>query len=172
LRRSLAFESDTWQGSAKVLLILSNSHEPVHLSKEDDQSNSEDVFQESRTPSNGKENLNEIAGMALYYNNYSSWNAQPGVFLEDLFIRPKFRGRGYGIALLNALAAETLRIGGKRLDWTASGWNQSSIEFYTSKAVGAKRLNEKIWMRVEGSQLTQLAGRNNPRYEHEHEHES
>jgi GNAT superfamily N-acetyltransferase len=57
------------------------------------------------------------AGMAVYFNNYSTWLARPGIRLEDLYVRPEFRGRGYGSQLLAALAKEVLDIGGGRLEW-------------------------------------------------------
>jgi GNAT superfamily N-acetyltransferase len=60
----------------------------------------------------------EPAGMALYFNNYSTWRAAPGVYLEDLFVYEQFRGRGFGTALLAALAREVLRVQGKRLEWS------------------------------------------------------
>src|SRR5436305_14828529 len=56
------------------------------------------------------------AGMALYTTNYSTWRARPGIYLEDLFVRPEFRGKGYGTALLAVLAKEVKRIDGGRLD--------------------------------------------------------
>jgi GNAT superfamily N-acetyltransferase len=60
----------------------------------------------------------EPAGMALYFNNYSTWRAAPGIYLEDLFVYEEFRGLGYGTALLAALAKEVLQIHGKRLEWS------------------------------------------------------
>ncbi|KAI9696739.1 MAG: hypothetical protein M1836_005101 [Candelina mexicana] len=97
----------------------------------------------------------EVAGMALYFYNYSTWRAAPGIYLEDLFIRPAFRRRGYGKMLLARLAAETLRVGGKRLEWSVLKWNQPSIEFY--EGIGAKMMSEWVGMRVEGEGLETLA---------------
>ena len=88
--------------------------------------------------------------MALYFNNYSTWRAAPGIYLEDLFIRPEFRGRGYGKRLLGELALEVKRIGGHRLEWSVLKWNEPSINFY--EAIGAKKLDEWMQMRVEGSE--------------------
>jgi len=56
--------------------------------------------------------------MALYFNNYSTWRGTPGIYLEDLFVYDRFRGRGYGTALLAALAQEVKSIGGERLEWS------------------------------------------------------
>ncbi|CCX12360.1 acyl-CoA N-acyltransferase [Pyronema domesticum] len=101
---------------------------------------------------------NEPAGMALYFNNYSTWRAAPGVYLEDLFVYEKFRNRGYGKALLAALAQETQRIGGKRLEWSVLKWNEPSIKFYES--IGAQNLGlEWQVMRVTDEALVKLAER-------------
>lgn len=96
------------------------------------------------------------AGMALYFTNYSTWRSAPGIYLEDLFVRPEFRGRGLGKALLSALARECVAIGGKRLEWSVLKWNEPSIQFYQSRAVGAKRMEEWVGMRVEGDGLIEL----------------
>ena len=105
----------------------------------------------------GTGNLEEIAGFALYFHNYSSWISRPSIFLEDLFVRPQHRGKGYGTALLSALAVEVAEIDGARLDWTVSRWNETSIRFYESKVIGASMLMEKAWMRIEGLELKRLA---------------
>ncbi|KAL6719792.1 Peroxygenase 1 [Lecanora helva] len=97
----------------------------------------------------------ECAGMALYFTNYSTWRAAPGMYLEDLFIRPEYRGRGYGTLLLKELAKETKRIGGERLEWSVLKWNDPSIKFYES--VGAKRMEEWVGMRVDDDALTKMA---------------
>ena len=60
----------------------------------------------------------EAVGMALYFTNYSTWRAAPGIYLEDLFVRDEFRGRGIGTALLAALASQVRAIGGARLEWS------------------------------------------------------
>jgi len=99
----------------------------------------------------------EIAGLALYFHNYSTWHARPGIFLEDLFVRPKYRGRGYGTALIQALARECQRLNCKRLEWSVLKWNTPSIEFYEGGSIGAKRMEEWVGMRVEGDGLETLA---------------
>lgn len=102
----------------------------------------------------------EVAGMALYFHNYSTWRSTAGIYLEDLYISPKYRGRGFGTALLQALAKQTLESCGKnaRLDWSVLKWNQPSIDFYQSQAVGAKMMSEWVGMRVDGEKLKLLAG--------------
>lgn len=94
-------------------------------------------------------------GMALYFHNYSTWTASPGIFLEDLFVRPESRNSGYGKALLKRLAEETVKVGGKRLDWSVLKWNQPSIEFY--ERIGAKRQEEWVGYRLEGDALEKMS---------------
>ncbi|TGZ78510.1 acyl-CoA N-acyltransferase [Ascodesmis nigricans] len=98
----------------------------------------------------------EPAGMALYFNNYSTWRAKPGIYLEDLWVEEKYRGRGYGTALLARLAKEVGEIGGGRLEWSVLKWNEPSIKFYES--IGAQNMG-KEWqvMRVDGKALEELA---------------
>ncbi|MCJ1292927.1 hypothetical protein MMC34_004480 [Xylographa carneopallida] len=96
------------------------------------------------------------AGMALFFPNYSTWRAAPGIYLEDLYVREQYRGRGYGTRLLRELARETERIGGKRLEWSVLRWNEPSLRFY--EGIGAERLEEWVGMRVEGEGLGRLAG--------------
>ena len=94
--------------------------------------------------------------MALFFPNYSTWRAAPGIYLEDLYVREQYRGRGYGTRLLRELARETERIGGKRLEWSVLRWNEPSLRFY--EGIGAERLEEWVGMRVEGEGLGRLAG--------------
>ncbi len=67
--------------------------------------------------------------MALYFYNYSTWHAAPGIYVEDLFVQPECRGRGYGTRLLAELAREVHKIGGARLEWSVLRWNEPSIQF-------------------------------------------
>ena len=107
-----------------------------------------------------KENPEEVAGMALYFHNYSTWRSSAGIFLEDLYVTPTFRGRGFGTALLQALAKQTIESCGEnaRLDWSVLKWNQPSIDFYESSAIGATMMKEWVGMRVDGEKLKKLAG--------------
>ncbi|ORX99951.1 GCN5-related N-acetyltransferas-like protein [Clohesyomyces aquaticus] len=97
----------------------------------------------------------EVAGMALYFHNYSTWRGAPGIYLEDLFVKPKYRKRGYGKALIRQLAKETLEVGGARLEWSCLDWNTPSLEFYES--LGAKQLKEWVGLRVDDEALRRLA---------------
>ena len=96
------------------------------------------------------------AGFALWFYNYSTWEGRPGLYLEDLYVRPALRGRGIGKALLVHLArrAEAERCG--RFQWQVLDWNTPSIDFY--EALGAKALREWITMRVSGVDIVRLAG--------------
>lgn len=94
--------------------------------------------------------------MALYFYNYSTWRSKPGIYLEDLFVQPSQRGRGYGKRLLTELAKEVVAMNGGRLEWSVLKWNEPSIKFYES--IGAQGMNEWMTMRVTGDGLTKLAG--------------
>jgi GNAT superfamily N-acetyltransferase len=99
-----------------------------------------------------------VAGMALYFYNFSTWTGVPGIYLEDLFVKPAYRKRKYGIALLQALAQEVIKIGGKRLEWSCLDWNEPSLQFYQSEIIGAKKKDQWVGLRVEGDALGKLAG--------------
>jgi GNAT superfamily N-acetyltransferase len=93
--------------------------------------------------------------MALYFYNYSTWRSKPGIYLEDLFVKPSERGKGYGKRLLVALAQEVVAMGGARLEWSVLKWNEPSIKFYES--IGAVAMNEWVGMRVDRKGLDKLA---------------
>jgi ribosomal protein S18 acetylase RimI-like enzyme len=99
----------------------------------------------------------EAAGMALYFYNYSTWRARPGVYLEDLYVRENQRGKGYGQRLLGELAKEVVEMNGGRFEWSVLKWNTPSIEFY--ERIGAKAMTEWQTMRVDGDGLNELAKR-------------
>ncbi|KAF2730975.1 GCN5-related N-acetyltransferas-like protein [Polyplosphaeria fusca] len=96
-----------------------------------------------------------IAGMALYFYNYSTWTAVPGIYLEDLFVRPEYRKRGYGKALIKKLAQEVVSMGGQRLEWSCLTWNTPSLEFYAS--LGAVRKDAWVGLRLDGDALNKYA---------------
>jgi GNAT superfamily N-acetyltransferase len=97
----------------------------------------------------------EPVGFALYFNNFSTFKGKPGIYLEDLFVKPEHRGKGYGKALLKYLAKEAVDNGYARFEWSVLDWNQPSIDFYES--VGAKLMHEWKICRVDGQELLDLA---------------
>jgi GNAT superfamily N-acetyltransferase len=97
----------------------------------------------------------EIAGLAIWFLNYSTWQGKHGIYLEDLFVRPQFRGRGIGKALLKHLAQICVDRGYGRFQWWVLDWNEPSIEFY--KALGAVAMDEWTVYRVSGEALDGLA---------------
>lgn len=100
----------------------------------------------------------QIVGMALHFPSYSTWRSCPGIYLEDLFIRPAFRRRGYATLLLQELAKEARRIsGGKgRLEWSCLRWNEGALRFY--EGLGAKQMEGWVGIRVEGRELEKVTG--------------
>lgn len=94
-------------------------------------------------------------GFALFFHNYSTFLAKPGIYLEDLFVNPAARGKGYGKALLAKLAEIALARGCGRLEWSVLDWNQPSIDFYLS--LGARPMDEWTVYRVDGDALGALA---------------
>lgn len=97
----------------------------------------------------------EIAGMAIWFLNYSTWQGKHGIYLEDLYIRPEFRGKGFGKALLVHLAKLCRANGYGRLQWWVLDWNTSAIDFYRS--IDAEAMDEWTVFRVSGAPLERLA---------------
>jgi GNAT superfamily N-acetyltransferase len=100
------------------------------------------------------------AGFALYFFNYSTWTGRPGLYLEDLFVHPEFRGAGVGKALLQRVAAIAVEKNCPRLQWEVLDWNTPAIDFYT--AAGAEFLDEWRNVRISGDALRRLAGIETP----------
>lgn len=94
-------------------------------------------------------------GFALFFPNFSTFEGRPGIYLEDLFVRPAARGRGLGKALISAVAALAVERDCARFEWSVLDWNTPSIAFY--EALGAKMQHDWRIMRVEGGTLTRLA---------------
>jgi GNAT superfamily N-acetyltransferase len=95
------------------------------------------------------------AGFALFFHNYSTFLTQPGLYLEDLFVKPDFRRRGIGAALFNRLAQIACERKCGRFEWSALDWNTPAIEFY--KKMGARAMAEWTVFRLTGSALEQYA---------------
>jgi GNAT superfamily N-acetyltransferase len=102
------------------------------------------------------EQSGQPAGFALYFFNYSTWKGRPGLYLEDIFVQPEFRGLGVGKALLQKVAAIAVEMSCPRLQWEVLDWNTPAIDFY--RAMGAEFLDEWRNVRVSGQALHRLAG--------------
>jgi GNAT superfamily N-acetyltransferase len=101
------------------------------------------------------EHAGEPAGFALFFHNYSTFLARPGLYLEDLFVRPELRGRGIGKLLLQMLARIAVDRGCGRFEWWVLDWNEPAIRFYES--LGARAQSEWIGYRLSGDALKALA---------------
>jgi GNAT superfamily N-acetyltransferase len=97
----------------------------------------------------------QVVGFAFYFFAYSTWRAQPTLYLEDLFVRPAHRRLGMGLALMRRLAAEAVKTGCGRFQWQVLDWNEPAVRFYES--LGAKILKEWWTVRVEGDAIAALA---------------
>ena len=102
------------------------------------------------------ENDGHPAGFAFYFFNYSTWVGRPGIYLEDLFVLPEFRGLGIGKALLQQVAAIAVEKGCRRLQWAVLDWNTPAIDFY--RAMGAEFMDAWRNVRVSEEALMRLAG--------------
>ena len=94
-------------------------------------------------------------GFALFFHNFSTFIGRAGIYLEDLYVKPDYRGNGYGKALIKKLAAIACERGCGRLEWSCLDWNKPSIDFYLS--LGAQQMNEWTVYRFEGESLSTLA---------------
>ena len=97
----------------------------------------------------------EAVAFAVYFFNFSTWLGRPGLYLEDLFVRPALRGKGYGRALLVRLAQIAQERGCGRMEWAVLDWNEPAIQFY--KKLGAKPMEEWTVFRLAGEGIARLA---------------
>ena len=100
------------------------------------------------------EDSGEVAGFAIFFHNFSTFLGKPGIYLEDLFVRPEHRGRGHGRAMLAHLALLAVERGCGRLEWSVLDWNEPSIQFYRS--LGAQPMDEWTTFRLAGDALRAL----------------
>ncbi|MEP0958073.1 GNAT family N-acetyltransferase [Leptolyngbya sp. FACHB-1515] len=98
----------------------------------------------------------EIAGLALYFTSYSTFLTQPGLYIEDLFVKPQFRGRGLGTALIAAVARQAIDRSFGRVEWGVRTWNHDALRLY--QRVGAIVMEEWRLCSFGGDALKQLAG--------------
>jgi GNAT superfamily N-acetyltransferase len=95
------------------------------------------------------------AGFALFFHNFSTFAGKPGIFIEDLFVKPEFRGKGLGKIFFGFLAKIAVERNCGRMEWLCLDWNKPSIEFYKSQ--GAKPLDEWTTYRITGDDINKLA---------------
>ena len=98
----------------------------------------------------------EPVGFAVYFHNFSTWLGRPGLYLEDLFVRPAERGKGYGRALLERLAQIAQERGCGRMEWAVLDWNEPAIQFY--RKLGAQPMDEWTVFRLTEDGIKRLAG--------------
>jgi GNAT superfamily N-acetyltransferase len=98
----------------------------------------------------------EVAvGIAIWFLNYSTWTGKHGLYLEDLYVKPEVRGKGYGKQMLIHLANKAVNNGWSRFEWSVLDWNKPAIDFYLAQ--GAKMMDEWTVCRVDGEALHALA---------------
>ena len=97
----------------------------------------------------------KVVGYAIYFSTFSSFVGRPGLWLEDLYVRPRFRQRGIGRLLIEAVAGIAAQRNCGRFEWTALNWNRNALEFY--ERLGAKALNEWVLVRLDSRGLRRLA---------------
>ncbi len=98
----------------------------------------------------------EALGFALFFHNYSSWRGCQGIYLEDLFVPPRYRGNGVGRVLLQTLAAIAVKRGCARMEWAVLDWNKPAFAFY--ERIGAVQMDDWVLCRLSGPALSELAG--------------
>lgn len=98
----------------------------------------------------------QVLGLAVWFLNFSTWLGRPGIYLEDLYVRPEARGSGAGRALLRELAAICVQRGYARLDWAVLDWNEPARKFY--ERLGAQAMTDWVPYRLTGESLRALAG--------------
>lgn len=94
-------------------------------------------------------------GFALFFHNYSTWKGKRGIYLEDLFVPPRYRGNGVGRALLQSIAAIAVQRDCARMEWAVLDWNTPAFEFY--RRCGALRMDDWVLCRITGAPLRELA---------------
>ena len=103
----------------------------------------------------------KAVGYAIHFSTFSSFVGRPGLWLEDLYVRPKFRQRGVGRQLIEAVARIAAERNCGRFEWTALNWNKNALDFY--RRLGAKALDEWVLIRLDSHGLRRLAAKNSKR---------
>lgn len=154
---TLSFRFAQQQDTGIILTFIKLLAEYEKLSHEvvaDEEILSEWIFEKNKAEVLFAELDGVPVGMALFFHSFSTFLGRAGIYLEDLFILPEHRGRGYGKALLRKLASITLERGCGRLEWACLDWNKPSIDFYLS--LGATPMQEWTTYRMTGETLTRF----------------
>jgi len=130
----------------------------THLLEVDEKNLNKYIFKEKMVEVIIAEYDNKPAGFALYFYNFSTFLGKPGIYIEDLFVKPEFRGKGLGKHFLSYLAKLVQERNYGRLEWACLNWNEPSIKFYKSQ--GAKPMDDWTVYRLSGENLAMLAGYN------------
>ena len=104
---------------------------------------------------------NEPVGFALFFHNFSTFLARPGIYIEDIYVRPEFRGRGYGRAFFTHLSKLAVERGCGRIEWAVLTWNEPAIEFYRN--LGARAMDEWKVFRLDAASFGRLAREEAPK---------
>lgn len=146
--------------TAEILNFIRELAEYEHMSDQvvaDEEILEHWIFDEKKAEVIFVEEEGTRVGFALFFHNFSTFLGRAGIYLEDLYVKPEFRGKGCGKALLSFLAKTAVERGCGRLEWCCLNWNQPSIDFY--KSMGAVVMDEWRTFRVTGETLKDLAGK-------------
>ena len=157
-REQIQFRYAEPQDAALILQFIKDLAEYEHMLDEvvaTEETLTEWIFRKEKAEvifalENGQE-----VGFALFFHNFSTFLGRAGIYLEDLYVKPEYRGKGYGKGLLKKLAQIAVERGCGRLEWWCLDWNQSSIDFYLS--LGAEPMEDWTVYRIAGETLNKLA---------------
>ena len=105
------------------------------------------------------EHMGKPAGFAIFFHNFSTFLGKPGIYIEDLFVNPEFRGKGLGKLIFSFIAKLAMQRNCGRVEWTVLTWNEPAVNFY--KKIGAVPKNEWMLYKISGNALGELASRDN-----------
>ena len=158
MKKELAFRSATREDVPLILQFireLADYEKMLHEAVADEATREEWIFGRQKAEALfALVDGNEI-GFALFFHNFSTFLGRAGIYLEDLYVKPEYRGKGYGKAILKRLASIAVERKCGRLEWWCLDWNQPSIDFFRS--LGAEPMSDWTVYRIAGDTLTHLA---------------